>query len=232
MAREARLAAEKRRRRMRTLRNFAIVAVIFVIGIVIINQFTGGSKKASSTPTTTAPTTTPTTLAKLPAFTADPNKNYTATITTNFGTIVTKLDVKTAPKAASRFIQLAQRGFYNGLPWHRVAKDFVIQSGAPKGDGTAISGFEPVVGEVPTDHYPIGALAAAKKQTDPPGTFDSQFFIVTGSQGATLPNDYARFGSVTSGQDVAKKIELLAPASGDGPPTKTATVDKITITES
>ena len=56
-----------------------------------------------------------------------------------------------------------------------------------------------VKGEVPTDHYPVGSLAAAKSGTDPAGTFGSTFFIVTGANGATLPNDYARFGSVTSG---------------------------------
>ncbi len=84
---------------------------------------------------------------------------------------------------------------------------------------------------MPTDHYPLGSVAAAKGGAEPPGTFDSQFFIVTGSGGATLPNDYARFGTVTSGLEAAQKIEALAPASGDGPPTKTATIDKITITE-
>ena len=73
------------------------------------------------------------------------------------------------------------------------------------------SGRPPVVGETPADSYPIGSLAAAKTGADPPGTFDCQFFIVTGENGASLPNDYARFGSVTSGMDVAKKIEGLAP---------------------
>jgi cyclophilin family peptidyl-prolyl cis-trans isomerase len=84
---------------------------------------------------------------------------------------------------------------------------------------------------VPTDNYPLGSLAAAKTGTDPAGTFDSQFFIVTGPGGATLPNDYARFGIVTEGIENAQKIEALAPDTGDGPPTKPATIDKITIAE-
>jgi peptidyl-prolyl cis-trans isomerase B (cyclophilin B) len=152
----------------------------------------------------------------------------TATIATNMGDIVVALDPK-APKAAGRFSDLIRAGFYNGLTFHRVVPDFVIQGGDPKGDGTGGSGKPPVVGEVPTDNYPVGSLAAAKSAADPPGTFDCQFFIVTGSNGASLPNEYARFGMVTSGLDVAKKIESLAPPEGDGPPTKRVVIEKITL---
>ena len=89
-----------------------------------------------------------------------------------------------------------------------------------------------MVGEVPTNHYPLGALAAAKKGSDAAGTFDAQFFIVTGQQsGAGLSNDYARFGSVKSGMDVVRKIEAL-PVDAQETPTQTATIDKVTITES
>ncbi|MEP6625356.1 MAG: peptidylprolyl isomerase, partial [Acidimicrobiia bacterium] len=77
------------------------------------------------------------------------------------------------------------------------------------------------------NHYPLGSLAAAKGGSDAPGTFDSQFFVVTGSKGSTLPNDYARFGTVIKGLDVARKIEGLPIVGGaaDGKP-----VTKITIT--
>jgi cyclophilin family peptidyl-prolyl cis-trans isomerase len=152
----------------------------------------------------------------------------TATITTNVGTIVIALDTVRAPKASARFIDLARKGFYNGLTFHRVVPDFVIQGGDPKGDGSGGTGTS-VVGEVPSNRYPIGSLAAAKTGNDPAGTFDCQFFIVTGSQGTQLPNDYARFGSVTSGLDVAKKIESLAPPQGDGPPTKKVVMTKVEI---
>jgi cyclophilin family peptidyl-prolyl cis-trans isomerase len=163
-------------------------------------------------------------------YNVDPSKTYTASITTNFGTIVIALDTKNAPIAAGHFIKLAQAGVYNGSRWHRVAKDFVIQGGAPHGDPTASYGHA-VVGEVPTDNYPLGAIAAAKTQSDTPGTFGSQFFIVTSAQnGMSLPNDYARFGSVKSGMDVVQKIAALAPAGGDGEPTQSATIDKVTVT--
>jgi cyclophilin family peptidyl-prolyl cis-trans isomerase len=179
-------------------------------------------------PSTATPETTPAT-AGTADFKVDPNKTYTATITTNFGAITIALNTKDDPVGAGHFIKLAQAGFYNGSRWHRVAKDFVIQGGAPHGDPTASYGHA-VVGEVPSDNYPLGAIAAAKTQTDPPGTFDSQFFIVTSKEnGLSLPNDYARFGSVSGGMDVVQKIAALAPAGGDGEPTQTATIDKITI---
>jgi cyclophilin family peptidyl-prolyl cis-trans isomerase len=236
-AREARAAAERRTRMFRTGRNVAIVVALFaalIIGVSVFNR--GGNKNASTSASTTvastSPTTTPAKKAKLTGFKADPNKAYNATIDTNFGPIVVSLDVKTAPKAASRFIDLARGGFYNGLTWHRVAKDFVIQAGDPTGTGNGGSGNPPIVDNTGTGGYPVGAVAAAKTPQDPKGTFDSQFYIVTGSEGATLPNDYALFGKVTSGIENAKKIDALAPASGDGPPTKHAVINKITITES
>jgi cyclophilin family peptidyl-prolyl cis-trans isomerase len=153
----------------------------------------------------------------------------TAAIATNLGCIVVSLDTKNAPKAAGRFISLAKAGFYNGLTFHRVVPDFVIQGGDPNGDGSGGSGKPPVVGEVPKDGYPIGSLAAAKAGSDPNGTFDSQFFIVTGAQGTQLPPQYARFGRVVVGMDVAQKIDALAPASGDGPPTQKVTMNTVTI---
>jgi cyclophilin family peptidyl-prolyl cis-trans isomerase len=148
---------------------------------------------------------------------------------TTSGCIVVALDTAHAPKAAGRFISLAKSGFYDGLTFHRVVPDFVIQGGDPNGDGSGGSGKPPVVGEVPKDGYPLGSLAAAKAGTDPNGTFDSQFFIVTGAEGTQLPPQYARFGRVVSGMDVAQKIEALAPATGDGPPTQKVTMDKVTI---
>jgi peptidyl-prolyl cis-trans isomerase B (cyclophilin B) len=110
-------------------------------------------------------------------------------------------------------------------------KDFVIQGGAPGGDPAKDVG-DPVIGELPTDHYPVGSLAAAKTADAKAGTFDSQFFIVTGEQqGASLPNEYARFGGVSSGMDVVRKIEALTVDDNEQPNDE-ATIDKVTITES
>jgi cyclophilin family peptidyl-prolyl cis-trans isomerase len=201
----------------------------------------GGSSKPAAggsngygTSDTSAQTTTPATgnVGATGDFVADKNKTYDATIQTNMGTIKIRLDSAHAPVAAGRFIELARAGFYNDLTFHRAATNFVIQGGDPKGDGSGGSGRPPVVGETPADNYPVGALAAAKTGADPPGTFDCQFFIVTGDGGSSLSNDYARFGTVTEGLDVAKKIEDLAPASSDGPPTQKVTMQKVTIAES
>jgi cyclophilin family peptidyl-prolyl cis-trans isomerase len=235
IAREARLAAERRQRRLKSIRNVGIVVALFVILIVVVNLVQGNDDKKPASATsssTTVAATTPSTAkpVKLTGFVADPAKTYIATMKTNFGTIVLELDSKNAPKAAGRFIELARKKYYDGVDFHRVSKDFVIQGGDPSGSeaGTGSS----IVGELPTDNYPVGSLAAAKKQDDPAGTYDDQYFIVTGSQGQTLPNEYARFGKVTSGLDVAQRIEALAPEGGDGRPTGKATVEKVTITES
>jgi peptidyl-prolyl cis-trans isomerase B (cyclophilin B) len=231
-AREAREAAEKRSKRNKTVRNVGIVVGLFVIVVLLVNHFSGGSSKKNASSTTTVSTPTPTTKAFTGEFKPVAGKKYTATIATNLGTIKVALDTKDAPIAAGHFITLANNGVYNGSRWHRIVKDFVIQGGAPGGDPNKNYGHS-VVGELPKNHYPVGALAAAKTGTDPDGTFDSQFFIVTGSQGATLPNQYASFGTVTSGMDVAKKIEALAPADpAGGEPTSPATIDTVTITES
>jgi cyclophilin family peptidyl-prolyl cis-trans isomerase len=239
-AREAREAALKRQKQRRTAIRFGVIALPFLVLFIILATRGGNdndkkSATTSTTSTTAAPATTTTTTKVKPLFTKpspalDPAKTYTATITTNFGDIVVDLDVKNAPKASARFVEIARAGKYDHLKWVRSSKDFVIQGGSPDNTQSGTFGSS-VVGEVPTDNYPVGSLAAAKTAADPAGTYDAQFFIVTGSGGATLPNDYARFGMVTQGIENAQKIEALAPESGDGPPTKDATIDKIVITE-
>lgn len=223
-AREARETAGKRSKRLRSVRTLAIVTILAVGAVVLINSCSGSDSDSKSSGTTTpssdssSETTTP----------APKDGGPTATIETNFGEIVVDLDTENAPKAAGRFIDLARDGFYDGLTWHRAVPNFVIQGGDPEGNGSGGSGTTPVVGETPTDGYPLGSLAAAKAGNEPAGTFDSQFFIVTGADGTQLPPEYARFGIVTEGLDVAQEIEALAPG-GDGPPTKSATIEKITI---
>jgi cyclophilin family peptidyl-prolyl cis-trans isomerase len=215
--------------------------VLPLLAIVLLAAACGSSSKPvavqgtpvpSTSPSSGSPTSSGSKDVKLKGFVADPNKTYTAKLDTNFGPIAITLDAKTAPKASGRFIELARAGFYDGITFHRVVSDFVIQAGDPTGTGSGGSGNPPVVDSTGSNGYPVGSVAAAKTNADPAGTFDSQFFIVTGSQGGTLPNDYARFGKVTSGIENAKKIEALAPPEGDGPPTQKAVINKVTITES
>ena len=197
------------------------------VAVVLIACLTLGVAAcgSSSKPSVAASTATPAAPCGSPSASGP-----TANIETNFGCIVVALDTAHTPKAAGRFISLIKKGFYDGLTFHRVVPGFVIQGGDPKGDGSGGSGTAPVVGEVPTDGYPIGSLAAAKTQTDPNGTFDCQFFIVTGQAGTQLPEQYPRFGHVIAGMDVVTKIDSLGAPGSDGPPSQKVTMEKVTVT--
>jgi peptidyl-prolyl cis-trans isomerase B (cyclophilin B) len=211
-AREERERLQKRDKQMKTFRSLLIVLVPVMVILVIVS-LAGSSDDSGSA-------------------SFDAKKFYTATIETSEGNIVVALDQNT-PKATGAFVNFAQDKKYDGLCIDRIARDFVIQGGSKGCDQTTNLG-PTVVGEVPTDNYPVGSLAAAKGTNDPAGTFGGQFFIVTGSGGATLPNDYARFGSVTSGLDVAQKIEGLPIQGGanDGKPASKITIKRITVKSS
>jgi cyclophilin family peptidyl-prolyl cis-trans isomerase len=232
----------KRDRRMRALRGLLFVLVPVAIVFVIIAIVQGGddddggdNSNAASSDCREVPDDRDipekNTAQQAPALTIDLAKSYTATIKTSCGTITAKLDAATAPTATNNFVSLARSEFYDGTCIDRVANDFVIQGGSPKCDQQSGPGYT-VPGEVPSDNYPVGSLAAAKSGNEPAGTMGSQFFIVTGPNGASLPNDYARFGTVTKGLNVARAIEALAPEGGDGKPSENVAIDKITITES
>jgi cyclophilin family peptidyl-prolyl cis-trans isomerase len=141
-----------------------------------------------------------------PPMTIDPAKKYTATIDTSCGKITVDLDAKAAPKTVNNFVFLADKKFYDGLTWHRVVKDFVIQGGDPEGTGSGGPGYK-FEDELPQDGYKLGSLAMANSG---PSTNGSQFFIVTGAEGTQLQNNYSRFGMVTGGLDVAQKLESFA----------------------
>ena len=168
-----------------------------------------------------------------PPMTVDPNKTYTATINTDVGPITATLDAKTAPAAVNDFVFLANQKYYNCLIFHRVIPSFMDQTGDPTGTGTGGVGYT-VQGEVPataTPQYPIGSLAMAKTSAAPNGTSSNQFFIVAGSEGESLPPDYALFGQVTAGQDVVDKINADGNANDNGtPPTVTHRMLSVTVT--
>ena len=166
------------------------------------------------------------TFTKAPPMTIDAAKRYTAVIETSCGKITADLDAKAAPKTVNNFVFLAGKGFYDGLTFHRVVESFVIQGGDPQGDGRGGPGYE-FADELPTDGYKLGSLAMANSG---PNTNGSQFFVITGANGTQLPNLYSRFGMVTTGLDVAQKLESFN--SGDGPPTRPLHIFSITVTAS
>ncbi len=132
----------------------------------------------------------------------DPSKKYSATIATDKGDIVMSLDPAKAPKSVNNFVFLAREGFYDGLTFHRVVDDFVIQAGCPEGTGRGGPGYrfedEPVHGE-----YIAGAVACANAG---PNTNGSQFFICTVDDRHKLAKAYNLFGQVVKGMEVVGEI--------------------------
>ena len=138
-----------------------------------------------------------------------------ATIETSLGSIEIQLYPDDAPKTVDNFVTLAGRGFYDGLVFHRVIPDFMIQGGDPKGDGTGGPGY--TFEDEPNGH-PVnrGALAMANAG---PNTNGSQFFIVVADECSWLNGRHTVFGQVTSGMDVVDQISLVERDARDRPRT-------------
>jgi cyclophilin family peptidyl-prolyl cis-trans isomerase len=140
----------------------------------------------------------------MPEYQIDGSKTYRATITLVAGAIVMDLDPKLAPNTVNNFVGLARQGYYDGLTFHRVVPDFVIQGGCPTGTGTGDAGYkfrdEDVKGE-----YTLGAVAMANAG---PNTNGSQFFICIDDCRRKLAKSYNLFGYVVEGMDVALGVQV------------------------
>lgn len=155
---------------------------------------------------------------------------YTAVFDTSAGEITAELDPDAAPVTVNNFVYLARYHYYEGSTFHRVIQDFVIQGGDPTGDppGTGGPGYT-IDEEVPEPgEYQIGSLVMAKRT--PPSTTGAQFFIVTGPDGAALPNEYSLFGQVSGGLDVATEIQGVATEGADQP-IEDVTINSVTIVQ-
>jgi peptidyl-prolyl cis-trans isomerase B (cyclophilin B) len=159
----------------------------------------------------------------------DPAKTYTVTVQTNCGTFAFKLDVKDSPDTTAAFAGLVKRGFFNGLTFHRIVPDFVIQGGDPVGDGSGGPGFHTVDPPPQDADYSFGVVAMAKAGNEPAGAAGSQFFVVTG-QDAQLPPDYAILGKLTKGAGVVRAIGKLGTPTQEGTPTQPVVMQKVTVT--
>ena len=124
-------------------------------------------------------------------------------IETAYGTIEAELFPKDAPKTVARIRELAQKGFYNGLSFHRVVPGFVVQGGDPSGNGTGGSG-QNLQAEFNSREHVEGTLAMARAAD--PNSADSQFYISLGRH-PHLDHNYTVFGQVTKGMDAVKKIK-------------------------
>src|SRR5262245_60011811 len=136
-----------------------------------------------------------------------------ATIHTNHGAIEIELYPADAPKTVDNFVKLAKDGFYDGVVFHRVIADFMIQGGDPTGTGTGGPGYK--FEDEFNDHKVVrGALAMPNAG---PNTNGSQFFIVTAAACPWLDGKHTVFGRVTSGMEVVDEIEQVPKGAGDKP---------------
>jgi peptidyl-prolyl cis-trans isomerase B (cyclophilin B) len=136
-----------------------------------------------------------------------------ATMTTSEGEITIELFDEDAPKTVENFRKLAADGFYDGLTFHRVIPDFMIQGGCPVGNGTGGPGY---TFEDEFNDHPVvrGALAMANAG---PNTNGSQFFIVTAEACPWLDGKHTVFGQITEGADVVDRIQGVATDARDAP---------------
>jgi len=144
-----------------------------------------------------------------PPLTISTTATYDATVKTDVGTFVISLDPKEAPTAVNSFVFLAKKGFFNCVIFQRVIRDFMDQTGDPTGTGTGGPGYSFHESGPPTasPQYPLGAVVYATSSSDSTDPLDeSQWFVVTGPEGESLPPDYTLFGQVTSGMSVVQKI--------------------------
>jgi peptidyl-prolyl cis-trans isomerase B (cyclophilin B) len=136
-----------------------------------------------------------------------------ATLQTNHGAITIELFPDDAPKTVKNFEDLARKGFYDGLTFHRVIDDFMIQGGCPQGTGTGGPGY--TFEDEPNEHHvDRGALAMANAG---PNTNGSQFFIVTADECRWLDGKHTVFGRVTEGMDVVDEISRVPKDARDMP---------------
>ena len=158
-----------------------------------------------------------------------PGVTYEAIVTTNKGEFTIVLDPESAPVATNNFVFLARNQYYDNTVCHRIIPNFVVQCGDPTGTGTGGPGYT-IVDEPPAPgQYQVGSIAMAK--TVQPDSAGSQFFVISGTDGAALPPDYALFGQVTAGLDSTVAAMAAAGTPGDGVPSEPIEIQSIRIVE-
>ncbi len=220
----------------------ALLAVLLLA--LVLGACGDGEEKASSSPTSTPPPSPaeaagcekvdapkPKDDAKLakPKEKLAAGKTYVATVSTSCGDFEITLDSKQAPRTGGSFKYMADKGFFDGLTFHRIVQGFVIQGGDPEGTGMGGPGFSVVEAPPQSLQYTKGVVAMAKTETERPGTSGSQFFIVT-AEDAQLPPDYALLGKITKGQDVVDKIGVVPTVANDEP-AEPVVIRSIKVTE-
>lgn len=188
----------------------------------------GGSSQSSSASSSSSSTSSDTSSAEAGHITASgtlttpydegysSGLHHATIVVKDYGTIKVELDADTAPVTVSNFAHLANQGFYDGLKFHRIMKDFMVQGGDPKGDGTGGSDVN-IIGEFSANgkkndiKHERGVISMARSSSN--NSASSQFFIMHKTT-ASLDGQYAAFGHVTEGMDVVDKLAEV-PATDD-----------------
>ena len=163
-----------------------------------------------------------------PAMAIKTSKQYYADVVTTAGNFTISLDAVNAPKTTNNFVYLAKHEYFHCIIFHRAIPGFMVQTGDPTGTGSGGPGYS-FADELPAGPYPLYSVAMANSG---PNTNGSQFFIVTGASGQSLPDSYSRFGQVTTGQATLVRLDAAGNAdpSSDGvPPLVTHRILSVTI---
>jgi cyclophilin family peptidyl-prolyl cis-trans isomerase len=147
----------------------------------------------------------------------------TATLHTNHGDVELELFDEDAPKTVDNFLKLSRDGFYDGLVFHRVIPDFMIQGGCPQGTGTGGPGYQ-FEDEINPQKVVRGALAMANSG---PNTNGSQFFIVTAEACPWLDGKHTVFGRVAGGMDVVDEISAVETDPRNDRPREPVTIESV-----
>jgi len=233
----------------------ALPPLLLSVAVAVLGGCGGSSHKtttavAPKTTMTAAPTATSTTAGagcaavgqpgahperthqSPPTGTLAANRTWTVILDTNCGLISIDLAVRDSPKTTASFAGLVQRGFFDGLTFHRIANGsdggpFVIQGGDPLGTGVGGPGYKIIEPPPSTADYTRGVVAMAKESAEPAGTSGSQFFIVTAPD-AQLPPQYALLGHVSAGMGTVDRIAAL-PTQGDEMPVSPVVIRTATV---
>ena len=225
-----------------------MIVIALVVGLVALVAGTGSDNTEVSTDTTTTSTAIELPEAVPPvcpdlegedertiAFTEpfadclESGTDYRAVIEFDNGTVEVDLAEEESPQTVNNFVALAGHRFYEDVTCHRVIRGFVVQCGDPTGTGSGGPGYDIAEEPPKSGGYEIGQLAMAN--TGQPKSTGSQFFIITGEEGAALPPQYSLLGTITSGLDIAKEIEADGSDAHGVPPEKIHKILKITIEE-
>lgn len=212
----------------------SVTYLLLIIGAIVIFTlfFSKEPGKKETANQTTDKTTMPEPTGKYsaaPKLSINPNKTYTAEVQTSQGNLTINLFAKDTPNTVNNFVFLAKEKFYDGVVFHRIIKDFMIQTGDPAGNGTGGPGYKFDDEKISKD-YKRGIVAMANSG---PNTNGSQFFIMT--KDTDLPKNYVIFGEVTKGLETIDKIASVeVEDSGFGEvskPKQKVSLNSVTISE-